>query len=252
MACVCNKFKSGPWPSVKNGLGAGLRGVVRQDLEYLWWNQKISVSGWGPLVQFGWTRIRSVFFLDQSGTYRGSGRAYKLYLDRRISAYNLCSTEIIWLFRNTLLSSMNLQGSIGVIWLSSYTTLEFAPNPIEISCQGRHVSKYLEELFLSLPWCTTPNGWWRKRVEWNTSCRSPPTNYKARVPGHLTVGFWSAPSRCCKWYLFASKKNSRMRPKIINMPIFTHCKVCAAFGGLPVEHWWLRFLTGFLGFRCIS
>ena len=25
-----------------------------------------------------------------------------------------------------------------------------------------------------------------------------------------------------------------MRPKIINMPIFTHCKVCAAFGGLPV------------------
>ena len=32
-----------------------------------------------------------------------------------------------------------------------YTTLEFAPNPIEISCQGRHVSKYLEELFLSLP-----------------------------------------------------------------------------------------------------
>lgn len=55
------------------------------------------------------------FFLDQSGTYRESGRAYKLYLDRRISAYNLCSTEIIWLFRNTLLSSMNLQGSIGVI-----------------------------------------------------------------------------------------------------------------------------------------
>ena len=141
-------------------------------------------------------------------------------------------------------------GFYWVIWLSSYTTLEFAPNPIEISCQGRHVSKYLEELFLSLPWCTTPNGWWRKRVEWNTSCRSPPTNYKARVPGHLTVGFWSAPSRCCKW--FASKKNLRMRPKIINMPIFTHRRVCAAFGGLPVEHWWLRFLTGFLGFRCIS